>query len=278
MTVSVPTDSKPISPTADLPTFKEPTTVKQFPNAATVAPKVLSTTDPSTWTVAPTDKTSEPSKAEPSATPSTTSTTSVDKTPDTSKPEEPADIQYLELPPDEMDKIFGKIPKSSSTPAPKGGSSSSSGTSSSGDSGDTGTSGGGGGGGGGKPYVPITPKTISAPISGEPSWAAQQRASQGTPFSTDPEIKKPQDITGAAGSIAPASDANADIVSTGNKATMMMTPADAANAQSNVFKPDVSGTEKPVDTTAPDDKEFLTVHPSKASESIDRIRTLAGLK
>ena len=145
----------------------------------------------------------------------------------------------------------------------------------------------------GKPYVPITPRTMAAPISGEPSWAAKQRAAQGTPFSTDPEIKKPENITGAQGSIQPPSDANADIVSKGNKAIVNMTPTDAAKAGTNVFKSNTVDVpveilpprELTIRPIRPDDKsaerdgaDSLVAKDDKPAESLDRMRQLAGIK
>ena len=96
-----------------------------------------------------------------------------------------------------------------------------------------------------KPYVPITTRTMSAPISGNPSWAAKQRAAQDTPFSTDPTIEKPQNITGADGEFQQPSDTNKNIVSKGKRATMNMTPDNASQIKTNVFKSDDSNATPP---------------------------------
>jgi hypothetical protein len=199
-------------------------------------------------------------------------------------PAEPIEVELIS--PEEFDARTN--PKSSNIPRPSTGgagskpSAASAGSGSPGDSasGTSGTSGEKGGSAKGKPYIPITPKTMSAPISDQPSWAAQQRAAQGKPMAGDPEIKKPADLTGVAGSIQAPSDANADIISKGNKATINMSPADAAKAQTNVFKPESPGAETPVDTTTPDDgARVLDIKgPSNKSESMDRMLQLAGIK
>ena len=232
-------------------------------------------------------------------------------------PAEPIEVEIIS--PEEFDARTN--PQSSNIPRPstgsagpkgqpsKGSPTAGSGSAGAGSDGAAGSSGekGGGSSSKGKPYIPITPKTMSAPVSDQPSWAAQQRAAQGTPLPGDPEIKKPENITGAQGSIQPPSDANADIIAKGNKATINMTPADAAKAKTNVFVPDSPGAETPSDTSPPDDDapRELTITPNKKSasaeaeqraaemqrlsdemekssnkptESLDRMKQLAGIK
>jgi len=194
--------------------------------------------------------------------------------------DQPANIELMPMSKDDADKVFGKMP-GSSNPSPKpsaaGAGSGSPGDSANGTSGASGEKGGGEKGG---KYIPITPKTMGSPVSDQPSWAAQQRASQGKPLAGDPEIKKPEDISGAKGSIQAPNDANADIISKGNKATINMSPADAAKAQTNVFKPESPGTETPVDTTLPDDgARIIDIKgPGNKSESMERMLQLAGIK
>ena len=296
MTVDVKTpDSKPVTPAADLPTFKQPTTVKQFPNAAAVIPKTLSTTEPSTWDI-PTlaDKPAEPAKAEPAPAASSGSVSvakdlllpqepPADTKSQPRLPSEPIEVELIS--PQEFDartnNQSANIPRPtnpSSKPSAAGAGSGSPGDSASGASGASGEK---GGGAKGKPYIPITSKTMSAPVSDQPSWAAQQRNAQGKPMAGDPEIKKPENITGAQGSIQPPSDANADIIAKGNKATINMTPADAAKAKTNVFKPDSLGAETPVDTTPPDDgPRMLDIKGpgNKSNEGMERMLQLAGIK
>ena len=99
--------------------------------------------------------------------------------------------------------------------------------------------------------MPITPRTIAAPVSDEPSWSAQQRSAQGVPFDTDPEIKR-------------------------------STAAD--KEKTTVSKPDY--VDVPVTIEPETTPRELTITPKKEipdymkfqKESIDRIRTLAGLK
>ena len=322
MTVDVKTpDSKPVTPAADLPTFKQPTTVKQFPNAAAVIPKTLSTTEPSTWDIpTPGEKPAEPAKSVPAPDSSVPTQSVTDKEwekmlhPDTtSKPstptgsvsvakdlllpqEPPADtksqprlpsepIEVELISPQEFDARTNnqsanipRPPNPSSKPSAAGAGSGSPGDSASGASGASGEK---GGGAKGKPYIPITSKTMSAPVSDQPSWAAQQRNAQGKPMAGDPEIKKPENITGAQGSIQPPSDANADIIAKGNKATINMTPADAAKAKTNVFKPDSPGPESPSDNITPDDgPRMLDIKGpgNKSNEGMERMLQLAGIK
>ena len=293
-------------PDIDLKMPKEP--VRQFPNAFATSPKVISTTEPSTWSVnVPSDKTdtgkpSTASSASAAPAASTTATpTKIDlptvtapaEKPATVKPSQPDDTASVELMPmsqADQEKIFGKMP--SSTTSKKGDPDTTSGKptpSSSASAGTSGADAGGsssaasgasgqtGGSASSKSYVPITPSTISGPISGEPSWAEKQRAAAGTPFDTDPKISK-SDLTGIKGSFAEPSDTN---VNTGNKATIMMNPDDAAKAKTNIFKPDDTDSNDN-DSTRP----FLTITKSSKptesksvfSESVNRLRHLAGLK
>ena len=298
-TINVPTDTKPV---------KEPIT----PNVAVQTPKVISTTEPSTWTVEPpSDKKDEPvAPASPAPAEVPTSVAKDILLPPAAsapKKDEPSSVELIQMTPDEIEKTFGPMPSSaarSSEPkgqpskgTPTAGSGSPGSGAGAGAQGAAGASGQQGGGTTGKKYVPITPKTMAAPISGEPSWAAKQRAAQGTPFPDDPKIEPPKDITGTPGSIQAPSDTNADIVSKGQKATMQMSPADAAKAGTNVFKPNTidvdvvpqdSGSpreltitpKKPEANVASQQSDTVTTEPKddKATESINRMLTLAGLK
>jgi len=370
-TINVPTDTKPIktikklapepkepqalSPSqepvaTDIPVVKAPEKPIPTANAASQTPKVITTTEPSTFSVEPpSDKKDEPIASAPATAPRT----GVPTTAEPAQPPAPADaptsiakdillpqkteppevdttrgVEVMLISPEEVERIFGPMPGSSTSAAgvaaaPKGqaskgtpnaGSGSPGSGASAGAQGTAGASGQqGGGSSAGKKYVPITPKTMAAPISGDPSWAARQRAAQGTPFPDDPKIEPPKDITGTPGSIQAPNDANADIVSKGQKATVQMSPADAAKAKTNVFKPDTVDVEVlPPDSISPRE---LTIRPNikpddkaaerdgtdsptpanaastssdtvstsvpkddKATESINRMLTLAGLK
>jgi len=238
-----------------------------------VIPPVLTTKEPSTWDVPPAGE-YKPSASTPTSIPKASISVAPTLPVAPSKADEPTPVELMPMSAADQEKMFGPMPgKSSSSAASPGQTSAGSGSAGQSTSGATGDSGEKGGGANkGKPWTPITPKTIGAPVSDQPSWAAQQRATQGIPFASD-KVEKDSTPAGSGGTGTTLDTGNdSSIVNNEPRTLTIPGPSNKSEGMNRMLQ--LAGIKESTKV----ERQFLQESKVKTNTITDTIQRLAGLK